>query len=841
MRFVFRMALRETRASWRRLLFYFLCVAIGVGSIVLLRSAIRNFYDVMASDARTFMSADLQIDTNRPWAPEVLGVVNRIAVPPLVTGKVQTIEAATMLRPADPAREGAIMVDLKGVEAPFPFYGTVRLAGGQKFSTGLLKDGGVLVARPVLDRLNLKVGDQVKIGTLVFVIRGIIEREPGSGMGFRYGPRVLIDRGAVENAGLTGFGSRARRRILLSAPEADVDQLAGRFRKEINNNLIRVRTYKNSQENVNEQYTRAENFLALTGLIILVLGGIGISSVTRVFIEQKRRSIAVLKCLGATGKRVIAAYLTQILVLGVSGSVLGLFLAFAGMLVIRSTYAANLPPDMSYQLQKGAVLQGLGVGILVTILFSAIPLMRVRRIKPNVLLRDEETGAGRFDWPRWIAAALVGVGLILLASWQAGSLKTGLFFLGGLLAGASALYGAALLLVRLLRGMKRTLPSFPARHAVNSLHRPGNQTLVIILGVGLGVFFIIATQSLKANLLRELDFDKRGKMPNLYLIDIQSDQQQGVRDLIRKETGETANLIPTVRARIYAIDNTPVNLEDPALKKDRGRLGFEYTVTYRSKLESNETVLEGKFWDPTPSAQPEISIEEGMKGMMGLDLGSTITWDILGRKITARVTSIRRVDWRNSRTGFYVVFRPGALDHAPQMMIAALDGPSSDKDRSRFQRALIDRYPNITVIDVVDILEGVRKLVNNMTVAVSFIGGFVFFSGALILIGSIAMTKFQRIYEAAVLKTLGAQRKVVLRILMLEYGLLGAVAGLTGALFGMALSWSITRFVFEIPWAYSPGLHLAGIAATTLLVVLVGAFSSLDILNRKPLGTLRTQ
>lgn len=226
---------------------------------------------------------------------------------------------------------------------------------------------------------------------------------------------------------------------------------------------------------------------------------------------------------------------------------------------------------------------------------------------------------------------------------------------------------------------------------------------------------------------------------------------------------------------------------------------------------------------------------------MGLKLGSTITWDILGRRITARVTSIRRVDWRNSRTGFYVVFRPGALENAPQMLIAALDGPSSDKDRSRFQRTLIDRYPNITVIDVVDILEGVRKLVNNMTVAVSFIGGFVFFSGALILVGSVAMTKFQRVYEAAVLKTLGAQRKVLLRILVLEYGLLGAVAGLTGALFGLALSWAISKFVFEIPWSYSPLLHLAGIAATTLLVVLVGALSSVGILNRKPLGTLRTQ
>lgn len=840
MKFVIRMALRETRASWRRLLFYFICVAMGVGSIVLLRSAIRNFYEVMASDARTILMADLLIDSSRPWPPDVMRTINRLAVPPIITGKLETVEAATMLRPADSSKEGALMVDLKGVEGAFPFYGIVVLADGKKFSTELLKNRGVLVARPVLDRLDLKVGELVKIGTLIFQIRGVIEREPGSAMGFRYGPRVLIDRAAVEEAGLTGFGSRARRRILLKAPQADVDQLVKRFRREISNNLVRVRSYKDSQENINEQYSRAENFLSLTGLVILVLGGIGISSVTRVFIEQKRKTIAVLKCLGATGHRVIAAYLTQMLVLGISGSLLGVALARIGMWLIESEYSANLPPAIRYTLQNGAVLQGLGVGILVTILFSAIPLMRVRRIKPNVLLRDDEAGPTRFDFARWIMTGIVGTGLVLLASWQAGSVKTGIFFLGGLLVASAALYVSALVLMRILRRSRRKLASFPVRHAINSMHRPGNQTLVIVLGVGLGVFFIIATQSLRSNLLRELDFEHRGKMPNLYLIDIQSDQQRGVRDLIRNETGERVELIPTVRARIYAINGKTLDLEN-ANKKDRGRLGFEYTLTYRAHLESNETVMNGKFWDPTPSPTPEISIEETMVGMMGLDLGGAITWDILGRKITTRVTSVRRVDWRNSRTGFYVVFRPGTLEKAPQMLIAALDGPASDKQRSRFQRLLIDRFPNITVIDVVDILQGVRKLVNNMTTAVSFIGGFVFFSGALILIGSIAMTKFQRVYEAAVLKTLGARRSMILHILVLEYGLLGIVAGITGALFGLILSWSISKYVFEIPWTYSPYLHFAGVAATAALVMLVGALSSVDILNRKPLPTLRTQ
>lgn len=835
------MALRETRASWKRLLFYFLCISIGVGSIVLMRSAIRNFYEVMAADARTILAGDIQVVSGRPWTPEIMRSIDELSKPPEISAKTQTVEAATMLRPADSAREGAMMVDLKGVEPAFPFYGEVLLANGQRYSSGLLQDHGILVGQAVLDRLDLKIGDRVKIGTLICQIRGVVERDPGSGIGFRYGPRVLMDFNTVEQAGLTGFGSRARRSILFKAgPNVNIDQLGERFRDSIKSNLVRIKTYKTSQDNINEQYARAENFLSLSGLAVLVLGGIGISSVTRVFIDQKRKTIAVLKCLGATGSSVIASYLIQLLSLGISGSFLGIGLAEAGMALIHANFADSLPPGIRYALHPGAMLQGLAVGLLTTLLFSVIPLMRVRHIKPNVLLRDEDT-TRRFDWVRWIVTGFVAGGLVLLSSWQAGSLKAGFFFLAGLLGAAAALYIVATLLIRGLRRMKRQLPSFPARHAVNSLHRPGNQTLVIVIGVGLGVFFIVATQSMRQNLLQELDLDRRGRMPNLYLIDIQTDQEKGVRELIRQNTHENVELIPTVRARIYSIDNKVVNVDDPANKRDRGRLGFEYTLTYRDHLERNETVLEGKFWDRSASKEPEISIEESMVGVMGLKVGSTITWDILGRKIASRVTSVRRVDWRNSRTGFFVIFRPGTLEKAPQMLIAALDGPSSSKERAHFQRVLIDRFPNITVIDVVDILEGVSKIVNNISTAISFIGGFVFFSGALILIGSIAMTKFQRIYEAAVLKTLGAKRRVILRILILEYGLLGCVAGLTGAVFGLALSWSVSKYVMEIPWSYSPLLHLLSVLLTALLVIAVGAVSSLDILNRKPLGILRTE
>ena len=840
MNFIFQMARREIRSSWRRLLFFFLCIGIGVGSIVALRSTVQNVNRSVAGEARQLLTADVQVDSTRPWKPESLAVIESIARPPLVEARTETIEANTMARPDDAASEGALMVELKGIEPPFPLYGDFTLAGGAGFDQALLANNGAVVAPLLLERLKLRVGDKIKIGESVFEIRGVIEREPGSGGGFRLGPRVLIERSAIEATGLTGFGSRARRRILLKVQDGALETLVQRLRTELKGQLVTVNSYKDSQQNLSEQFARTENYLALTGLIVLVLGGIGVSSVTRVFIEQKRQSIAVLKCIGGTGKQIIAAYLAQVIVLGLLGSLLGIALAKGALLLVRYYFAPSLPPDMSYQLTAGAIAQGLGLGLLVSLLFSALPLLRIRHIKPNMLLRDEE-GAGqsrKVDILRWTTGALVVLGLIVLSSWQAGSLRVGLFFLGGLAVASAALYAAALALVFLVR-RARHIRSFALRQSINSLYRPGNQTRIIVMAVGLGAFVVMAIMSLQTNLLAEMDLTRRASLPNMFLIDIQPDQKQGVEKLIEQATGTRPELIPTVRARIFAINGREVDLEQREMRQERGRLGREYVVTYRPHLEANETIIAGNFWDASASTEPEVSIEEGMQGLSGLEVGSNITFDIAGRKLAARVSSIRRVDWRNSRTGFMVLFRPGALESAPQMLIAPINGPTDEPQRSRFQRALLDQYPNISVIDVAEVVSTLSRILNNVTLAVSFLGGFVLLCGVLILVGSIAMTKFQRVYEVAVLKTLGAKRRVLLAMMFFEYGLLGLVAGVIGALAATALSYAVARFVLEIPWEFSLLQMVAGIALTVLLVTVVGLSSSFNVLTRKPLAILR--
>lgn len=840
MKFILQLARRELRASWRRLLFFFACIAIGVGAIVAGRSMLQNASIAIASEARNLLTADVQVDSNRPWTPEALAAIDRISQP-LAEARTETIESPTMLRPADASHEGAMMVELKGIDSGFPLVGEFKLANGEPFTYELVENGGAVVSVALLDRLGLTIGDEVKIGNSSFQIRGSIEREPGAGGGFRIGPRVFVERTAVESAGLTGFGSRARRKIYFTTPLDKLPALTRQLRDELKNNLVNVRSYKESQENLSEQFSRAEDYSSLTGLVILVLGGIGISNVTRVFIEQKKKPIAVLKCVGATGTRITIAYLAQVVTMGIVGSGLGLLFGKGVLVLVQQVFADKLPSYMTYGLRAGAAAQGLTVGILISVLFSALPLLRIRHIKPNVLLRESAVSKrGAMDLLRWITAVIVMLGLLMVVSWQAGSIRVGLVFLGGLAVTAGGLYLAATLLILLVR-RTRPLTSFALKQAINSLHRPGNQTRVIVMVVGLGVFLVISTQSLQANLIREFDLGRNGNIPNMFLIDVQKDQAQGLSDLITKLTGSRPLLVPTIRVRMLAINGQEIDFNELDKKRERNRLSREYVVTYRPELESNEKVVGGKFWDSTSSAEPEVSIEESMRGLAGLDVGGEMTFDLQGRKLTAKVTSIRKVDWRNARTGFMVLFRPGTLEEAPQMFVGALNGPSGEVERSRLQRALVDAYPNVSVIDVVDVVRSIERIIHNITMAISFVGAFILLSGALILIGSLAMTKFQRIYEVALLKTLGAKRKTLLRILLAEYGLIGIVAGVIGSSAAVGLSYVTSRWVFEIPWSFTPLVNVGGVVATIILVIGVGILATVDVLSRKPLATLRAQ
>lgn len=353
---------------------------------------------------------------------------------------------------------------------------------------------------------------------------------------------------------------------------------------------------------------------------------------------------------------------------------------------------------------------------------------------------------------------------------------------------------------------------------------------------------VLSVQSLQVNLVRQFDFSRNSNLPALFLNDIQRSQKDGVADLIKERTGEAPEMIPTIRGRISAIDGEVVDFGQREVKRESAQLGREFILTYRGHLDENEKIIAGQFWDETPVASDvdaEVSIGDSMQGILGLDVGSMMTFDILGRKLTARVTSVRKFDAQRTRTAFMFVFRPGVLENAPQTFISPVTTKMSSAERGRLQYAILDKFPNVSTIDVVDVLVAIQKLLANFTLAVSAIGVFVVLSGVLILLGSVALTKSQRIYENAVLKTLGAKMQTLAIILLTEYGLIGLLSGIIGAVFALLLSWAVTRFIFAIDFEIDWTLMLLGVVIETILVMVIGALSSFDVLFRKPLGILR--
>ncbi len=851
MNFIFNLAYREMRASWHRLLFFFICIAIGVGSIVALRSLVQNLKTALVGDARSLMTADVQVSANNAWNPETKAALERAYASPLVTAHIDVLETATMARSGEDWLGTPKMVELKAVQPGFPFYGEMILADGQRFSYDLMKDRGALVKQTLLTALGLKVGETLKIGNLDFTIRGVIEQEPGNTMNaFSIGPRVMVTYEDAVAAGLTSFGSRARHRVLFKTRDGEMDSLVTQLRNDLQSQSgITVRSFRFSQDRLTESLTQVEDYLSLIGLVILVLGGIGIFSVTRVFVQQKMKTIAILKTLGGRNSRVLGAYLVQVMALGVVGSLFGLVLAQVLAWILPKYFAGILPTSIEIHLTWQAALQGLSIGLLVSLLFSLLPLLQIRQIKPILVLRSSEVPGGRkFDPLKILVGVFVSAGLLAISSWQAGSFKIGGIFLIALAAMTLVLNLTATGLMKFVRGFRR-VPSFTIRQGINSLYRPGNQTRIILMAVGLGVFFVVGVRSLQLNLRYELGVDLENFKADMYLIDIQRDQRPAVEETITKFTGKKPEIIPTIRARIAAINGSEVNLDRPrsnnAPRENRGQsggmLGREYVLTYRAQLDENEKVIAGKIWEPTSSAEPEVSIEELMHDELGLNVGDAMTFDVLGRKITARVTSIRQVDWRNARTGFLVIFRPGSLDDAPTMYISAIKGPADTTARAQLQRELVDKAPNLSVVDVRDIIEIARGIVQKVSLAVSFVGGFVFLSGMLILIGSIAMTKFHRLYESAILKTLGAKKKLIVWTLLVEYGVLGLLAGLIGSTAAIGLTWAIAEKALKLKWHFIPSVNLIGVGATLVLVVLVGVLSSWDVMLKKPLGILRNE
>jgi len=848
-RFIFSMGVRETRSAWKRLLFFFVCIAVGVGAIVALRSVIQSVRLVLGGEARSLLAADVMISTDRPWSDEADAAIAKRVSAAGVLQRTDAIEMATMARPAHEGRQVAKMVELRGIEPAFPLYGDVALQDGRPYRHELLTNSGVLVRPELLAQLDVSVGDQIMIGRQAFTVRGVISREAGRRPGaFSLGSRVLIDRAALEQTGLLTFGSRVRRQIFLKVDERAIPTLVDRLRDDLRGQFVNVRSYRTTEDRIGDNLLRAENYLSLIGLVIVILGGISVSSVMRVFVQQKIKTIAIVKCVGASTRQILSVYLLQALALGVAGSLLGVGLAALAIRAVPPELVQYGSAPVTPAVTTSAAAQGMGVGVLVALLFALVPLLEVRHIRPSLLLRHEVGRTGT-DWIRLIVIALVGAALVALTAWQAASLRVGLAVSGGFVGVAVVLHLVGSALTRMTAPLARAR-WFPLRQAVLHLSRPGNQTRVVLLAVGLGSFFIIGVRSLQASLLDDFRMQVGENAPDMFLLDIQRDQVAEVKSFLASRLpdldGDGPTLIPVLRARVTAMRGAERSFENVEDVRGRG-LGREYTITYRGQLQPNERLLAGRFFDdpgraPGAGREPEVSIADEIRDRFDVKVGDLLRFDVLGRVVQARVTSIREVRWEDGRAGgFMFVFSPGTLEDAPHTYISPVRSLQDPTSRARLQHELVVRFPNVSVIDIREVLETVRSVMEMVTLAITIVGSLVLASGVLILVGAVAMTKFQRVYEAAVFKTLGASVRDIATMLVIEYGLLGALAGAVGSVCAIGLTWAVSRWALDIPWRLAPQENTGGMVLTTLLVAAVGVGASLDVLRRKPLATLRAE
>ncbi|MEO8482515.1 MAG: FtsX-like permease family protein [Acidobacteriota bacterium] len=847
--FVLRMAWRETRTSWGRLVFFFLCVGLGVASIVVLRSVVQEVRRTLTREARALIAADVIVQSNREASGASAARLADVLASPDVAGSTEVVETQTMAAAPDGHGNGAVkLVELRGVEAEFPYYGQLELEGGQAYSHRLLEGHGALVQPELLIALDLSVGDSLRLAGQTFRIAGAIARDRIQRQGIALGPRVYIDLADLKTTSLLGFGGRATYQQLLRVPDPKrTAAVSDRLRAAVKGEPMRVRSWQTMEDRIGENLTTAENYLSLVGFAVVVLGGLGVWSVTRVIVQQKVRSVAVLRCLGASGPSALAISLLQVLALAAGGCVLGLAMASAVLAAIPARVLEPLGVT-SVSTTWSAAWQGVAVGLLVSLLFALVPLLEIRNVKPLFLLRPHSAPTARQrDWRSAMAGLATGLALALVAMWQANSIRGGAYVSVAFALIAGVLYVSSVLLVRVTRPLVHA-SSVAVRHATINLARPGNQTRVILMSVGLGCFFIVGVRAMQTLLVEELTTQVGRSSPDFVLIDIQRDQIEGIRKTVEPYLRAPIRITPLVRGRVTAVAGTRLQLANPDAVREQRGLGREFGLTFRNDLESNERITAGTFWSSPLTSAPEgvdteVSVEQQLHDETGLSVGDVVQFDLAGIPLQARVTSIRRVAWDEAQNGGFVfVLRPApAVDRAAQNYVGFIQVRDDPRGRGTLQRDLVRVAPNVSVIDVRDVIASIRDVVANVTLAVTVVGIVTLVGGVLILVGAVAMTKFQRVYEAAIYRTLGASTRLVATMLATEYGLLGLLAGVLGSSGGILLSWVLCRYLFHIEWHLTPGLLAGGVVLTALTVSLIGVLASLDVLVRKPMASLRNE
>jgi putative ABC transport system permease protein len=836
LRFALRMAWREARASKGRFVFVILSIAAGVAALTSVKGFNESVRYTLLAEARSLMGADLTIRLSVEPTEEELAFLESLRD----QGIDYTPVTETVSMSSSRARPQPLLSSIKAADlAVYPYYGTIEF-DPPEFEMG---DDAVIVSEDLLMRLDVGVGDRVRVSAAEFRIAAVARKEPDRmTTGFTLGPRVLMSRGGYELAGLNVRGSRATQRLLLRLPEGtDLEQTRGRI-EEVFGRRARVSDFTEENRTLSRGLRRATTFLSLVSLIALIVGGIGVGSSIEGHVRQKMDSIAMIKCLGGQSGQVVRIYVAQAALLGLAGSLIGVVVGFGAQWVFPIFLEDYFDVDVQVILSAAPLIQGVLAGLLTALLFAVPPLLSITEIRPALIFRRDmsESRIPSRNWKPYAAFGCIGLGLWAMALWIGDSFEAGSIFAGGLIVSVLMLAlvgkGMMLLIRRLLDGHSQNW--HPAlRYGVANLYRPGTHMVAILVALGIGVMFTLSVHLLQTALIERLEESAPPDMPNVYMINITDREKDGLWDLLERQPGviEAPPAAPAVAGMLHKVKDIPVE-EMNLVEGERRYLRVQFQLTWSDEQPAATEILEGQWWSENP--EPGwVSVEENAAGILRLAPGDDVEWNVNGRIVGARVANVRRTDGTRAGANNQFILTPGTLDEFPGIYYGALR-VEADQVGS-LQRAVFASYPSVTVVNAADILEIVQELVGEISLTVRFVAAFALLGGLIILASSIAGTRYRRIREVAILKTVGARRARIVGVFSVEFFILGLTAGLLGSLLAAAFSAIVVVRLMDASYTFHwQPLLLATVLAASL-AVMTGWAASYRILKQKPLEVLR--
>ena len=837
-----RFAARELRGGLRGFYVFVACIALGVMAIAGVGSVASGLADGLAREGRVILGGDLAFSLSlRQASDDERAFLDR-------RGRVSL--AATMRAMARTQDGRTALVEVKAVDAAYPLYGIVALDPQQPLAQALAQREGAFGAAAdpaLLARLDLKPGTRITLGTAVIEIRAVLTSEPdklAGGIGF--GPRLLVSETALRASGLLQPGSVVRWHYRLRLPDNDatdtvVRAVTAAAQAQLPEAGWEVRSRANASPSLERNVERFTQYLTLVGLTALLVGGVGVANAVKGHLDRRREVIATLKALGATGARVFGIYLTQVLMLAGLGALPGLAIGAALPFLIAWTFGTVLPLPIAPALHPGELALALVYGLLTAAAFALWPLGRAHDVPVSALFRDEV--ASDLRWPRRryiVATVLLGCTLAMLAVELAYDRRIAAMFV----AAAAAVFVLLRLVAALIILTARRLPrarSPIVRLAIANIHRPGALAPSVVLSLGLGLAVLVTVIAVDSNLRRQFLAALPDKAPSFYFVDIPAADAETFDAFIRARVPRAAlERVPMLRGRIVAANSVPAeDLRPPpdatwALQSDRG-------ITYGDNIPAGSHLVEGAWWQPHYQGPPLVSFEKRIADGLGLKLGDAVTVNVLGRNLTATVANLRAVEWQNLGINFVMVFSPATFRGAPHSHIATLTYPggSTTEEEVALLRAVADAFPTVTILRVRDALDAVGQIVSNLALAIRGASVLTLLVAVLVLGGALAAGHRHRVYDAVILKTVGATRMRLLSAYALEYLALGLATAVFGIAAGSAAAAFVIVRVMNLSFAWPPGPLLAAAAGAVAATVVLGLIGTFTALGQKPAAVLR--